>query len=83
MDGDNPAHLLAREPPPKYAGEGPFALWHLSEDPALVRFRPRVPAAKPHAQPFVWAADTPPCALVLVPARLPARLYMAGADHHG
>ena len=58
MDGDYPEHLLAREPAPSYAGEGPFALWHFSEDPALARFRPRVPAAKPHAPPLVWAVDT-------------------------
>jgi len=36
-----PEHLLAREPAPPYAGEGPFALWHFSEDPSLGLFRPR------------------------------------------
>lgn len=40
-----PAHRLAREPAPPYAGEGPFALWHFSEDPAIGRFEPR---------PSVW-----------------------------
>jgi hypothetical protein len=32
METDYPAHLLAREPAPPYDGEGPFALWHFSED---------------------------------------------------
>ena len=58
MDGDYPVELLAREPAPPYAGEGPFALWHFSEDPALGRFEPRVLAGNPGAPPLVWAVDT-------------------------
>jgi hypothetical protein len=58
MEADYPEWLLARAAAPPYAGEGPFALWHFSEDPALSRFRPRVPAASPHATPLVWAVDT-------------------------
>ena len=46
-----------REPPPPYQGEGPFALWHYSEDPSLHRFEPR-PVADPGAAPAVWAVDT-------------------------
>jgi hypothetical protein len=53
-----PGHLLAREPAPPHAGEGPFALWHFSEDPSLHRFRPRASAANPQAPPQVWAVDT-------------------------
>jgi hypothetical protein len=53
-----PEHLLAREPPPPHAGEGPFALWHFSEDSSLRRFRPHVPATNPSAPPLVWAVDT-------------------------
>lgn len=30
-----PGHLLAREPAPSYPGEGPFALWHVSEAAGL------------------------------------------------
>jgi hypothetical protein len=56
MAADYPAHLLGREPPPPYAGEGPFAVWHLSEDPSLSRFLPRMPARG--EQPLVWAVDT-------------------------
>jgi len=38
MNTDYPEHLLAREPAPPYDGEGPFALWHFSEDPSLGRW---------------------------------------------
>jgi len=58
MDMDYPEHLLAREPAPPCDGEGPFALWHFSENPSLGTFRPRVPAASPEAPPLVWAVDT-------------------------
>jgi hypothetical protein len=58
MGAEYPEGLVAREPAPRYAGEGPFALWHFSEDPSLARFRPRAPAAHPEAQPLVWAVDT-------------------------
>ena len=58
MDRDYPEQLLAREPAPPYEGEGPFALWHFSEDPSLDLFRPRIPATNPRAQPLVWAVDT-------------------------
>jgi hypothetical protein len=53
-----PVHLLAREPPPPYDGEGPYALWHFSEDSALDRFVPRRRAAHPVERPQVWAIDT-------------------------
>ena len=43
MGTDYPEHLLAREPAPPFAGEEPFALWHISEDPSLGRFRPHRP----------------------------------------
>ena len=54
--GAYPEDLLAREPAPPYAGEGPFALWHFSEDPSLDRFDPR--AAGPGSPSLVWAVDT-------------------------
>jgi len=58
METEYPESLLAREPAPRHEGEGPFALWHFSEDPSLGRFRPRTPGASPEAQPLVWAVDT-------------------------
>lgn len=55
---DYPADLLAREAAPPYGGEGPFALWHYSEDPGLGTFRPHTPATNPDSPPLVWAVDT-------------------------
>ena len=57
-DADYPATILPREPAPPHAGEGPFALWHFSEDPSLGEFRPRARAANPGQPPLVWAVDT-------------------------
>jgi hypothetical protein len=53
-----PAELLAREPAPSYEGEGPFTLWHFSEEPSLGRFVPRAPATDPAGPPLVWAVDS-------------------------
>jgi Family of unknown function (DUF6886) len=39
-----------REAPPPYRGEGPHALWHVSEDTAITRFEPR--------EGKVWAIAT-------------------------
>lgn len=47
-----------RPPAPPYAGEGPHALWHVSEDPSIAVFEPHVPATNPGAAPAVWAIDT-------------------------
>jgi hypothetical protein len=47
-----------RDPAPPYDGEGVFALWHFSEDPALATFRPHTPATNPDAPPQVWTVDT-------------------------
>lgn len=58
MNTDYPENLLNREPAPPYESEGPFALWHFSEDASLGRFRPRTSAANPGEPPLVWAIDT-------------------------
>lgn len=58
MATDYPEELLPREPPPPHAGEGPFALWHFSEDPSLAIFRPHTPRTNPESPPLVWAIDT-------------------------
>jgi hypothetical protein len=58
VEGEYPQDLLAREPAPPYGGEGPFALWHFSENPSLCRFQPHRPASNPGAPPAVWAVDT-------------------------
>ncbi len=52
-------HARDRRPPaPPYLGEGPHALWHVSEDPSIERLRPHVPVTNPSAAPAVWAIDT-------------------------
>ena len=53
-----PEERLAREAAPPFPGEGPFSLWHFSEDPGLGRFRPHIPATNPTAPALVWAVDT-------------------------
>jgi hypothetical protein len=57
-EAEYPQHLLAREAAPPHKGEGPFALWHFSEDPSLRTFAPRASAADPSAPALVWAVDT-------------------------
>ena len=80
MDAEYPEHLLAREPAPPYKGEGPFALWHFSENPSLVRFgrirRPPTGSASVGMGGRYW-----PCTDIPVPERLPARMHLAGAGH--
>ena len=66
-----PSHLLAREPAPPFVGEGPFALWHFSEDPGLGRLEPHVPPTNPGAPPLVWAVDTRHAPLYWFPRNCP------------
>lgn len=47
-----------REAAPAYATEGPFALWHFSEDPDLSVFEPHVSATATEESALVWAVDT-------------------------
>lgn len=46
-----------RPPAPPWRGEGPHALWHVSEDPTIEVFHPHVPATNPTEAPAVWAVD--------------------------
>jgi hypothetical protein len=78
MDGDYPARLLAREAAPAHDGEGPFALWHFSEDPSLGVFRPRPPASGSSA-PLVWAVDTPHAPMFWFPRDCPRGCIWAGS----
>ena len=47
-----------RPPAPPYAGEGPHALWHVSEDPTIEVFRPHRAATALEDEELVWAIDT-------------------------
>jgi hypothetical protein len=60
------------EPAPPYAGEGPRALWHVSEDPTIERFEPRGDEA-----PRVWAVDTRHVPLYWFPRDCPRATFWA------
>jgi len=47
-----------RAPAPPYCGEGPHALWHVSEDATIERFAPHVSRTATSREPRVWAVDT-------------------------
>jgi hypothetical protein len=49
----------------------PAALWHFSEDPAIERFVPHVPATNPTQPPLVWAIDDPHAPLFWFPRECP------------
>jgi hypothetical protein len=83
MDTDYPVHLLAREPAPPYVGEGPFAVWHLSEDPSLGRFLPRRRAANSTAPPLVWAVDTRHAPMFWFPRDCPRGCIWPVSAHGG
>ena len=69
-----------REPAPAYAGEGPHALWHVSEDSAIERFRPHVSATAASTEPRVWAVDTRHLPLYWFPRECPRGTFWATPD---
>ena len=58
-----------REAPPPYAGEGPRALWHVSEDDSIRRFEPR--------DGRVWAIGTRLLPLYWFPRDCPRATFWA------
>ena len=58
-----------REAPPGYRGEGPHALWHVSEEPAIRRFEPR--------EGKVWAIGTRLLPLYWFPRECPRATFWA------
>jgi hypothetical protein len=67
-----------RDPAPPYRGEGPHALWHVSEDPSIPRFEPhRAPTAL-EDELFVWAIDTRHLPLYWFPRDCPRGTFWAG-----
>ena len=58
-----------REPAPPYAGEGTYALWHVSEDASIARFDPR--------GGLVWALDTRHLPLYWFPRECPRATFWA------
>jgi uncharacterized protein DUF6886 len=66
-----------REPAPPYRGEGPHALWHVSEKPAIAAFRPHVSATASSGEPRVWAVDTRHLPLYWFPRDCPRATFWA------
>jgi Family of unknown function (DUF6886) len=66
-----------RAPAPPYVGEGPHALWHVSENPSIERFEPHVSATAASAEPRVWAIDTRHVPLYWFPRECPRGTFWA------
>ena len=64
-----------RKPAPPYVGEGPHALWHVSDDPAITRFEPRPDT---DGRRVVWAIDTRHLPLYWFPRDCPRGTFWAG-----
>jgi hypothetical protein len=67
-----------RAPAPPYAGEGPHALWHVSEDASIARFEPRRASFSTTDEPLVWAIDTRHLPLFWFPRDCPRGTFWAG-----
>ena len=59
------------EPAPPYEGEGPHALWHVSEDAAIARFTPHHRPGHANDDPLVYAVDTRHLPLYWFPRECP------------
>ncbi len=70
-------HDTLTEPAPPYAGEGPPALWHVSEDASLVRFEPHLRPEHDADEPLVWAVDTRHVPLYWFPRACPRATFWA------
>jgi hypothetical protein len=66
-----------RDPAPEYGGEGPHALWHVSEDPTLRRFEPHLRHGHDADEPLVWAIDTRHLPLYWFPRDCPRATFWA------
>lgn len=66
-----------RAPAPPYRGEGPPALWHVSEDPGLARFEPHRAKTALTDEPLVWAIDTRHLPLYWFPRDCPRCTFWA------
>jgi hypothetical protein len=70
--------LVNRAPAPPYRGEGPHALWHVSEDPTITRFAPHRAATALTDDALVWAVDTRHLPLYWFPRECPRCTFWAG-----
>jgi hypothetical protein len=69
-----------RPPAPPYRGEGPHALWHVSEDASITEFRPHGASSAESDEPLVWAIDTRHLPLFWFPRECPRGTFWAGPD---
>ncbi len=69
-----------RQPAPPYRGEGPHALWHVSENPAIAQFVPHVSATAASSEPRVWAIDTRHLPLYWFPRECPRGTFWATSE---
>ena len=67
-----------RAPAPPYRGEGPHALWHVSEDPSITRFAPHRAKTALTDELLVWAVDTRHLPLFWYPRDCPRCTFWAG-----
>ncbi|MDX6486856.1 MAG: hypothetical protein QOF43_2009 [Gaiellaceae bacterium] len=65
------------EPAPPYAGEGPPALWHVSEDASIERFEPHHRPLHANDEPLVYAVDTRHLPLYWFPRECPRACFWA------
>jgi len=68
------------EPAPPYAGEGPHALWHVSEEPAIERFEPHHRPEHALDESLVWAIDTRHVPLYWFPRDCPRATFWAKSE---
>ena len=68
-----------RDSPPRYVGEGPHALWHVSEDDSIRRFRPHRSATALTDEELVWAVDTRYLPMFWFPRDCPRATFWSGA----
>ena len=66
-----------REPAPPYIGEGPHALWHVSEDASIEQFEPHVSVTAQSEEPWVWAVDTRHLPFFWFPRQCPRGMFWA------
>jgi hypothetical protein len=69
---------MRRRSAPPYRGEGPHALWHVSEDPDLKHFAPHRAKTALSDEALVWAIDTRHLPLYWFPRDCPRSTFWAG-----
>jgi hypothetical protein len=69
-----------RPPAPPYRGEGPHALWHVSEDASITGFEPHQAPFALTDEPLVWAVDTRHLPLFWFPRDCPRGTFWAGPE---